>query len=168
MLVRRAALERAGGIEAIRDALIDDCALAAAVQRSGGRVSLAPAESSHSLRVYRTFGEIGRMISRTAFHPVALFDPAASGRDTARIVRDLSAAARARRLRARNPANRRARGVAWILMSTAYAPTVRYYRVSLLWSFALPAIALFYAGATLHSAVRYWQGRGGEWKGRTL
>jgi hypothetical protein len=57
---------------------------------------------------------------------------------------------------------------AWILMSAAYAPTVRYYRIPLLWSLALPVIALFYAGATLHSAVRYWQGRGGEWKGRTL
>ena len=57
---------------------------------------------------------------------------------------------------------------AWLLMSAAYAPTVRYYRVPVLWSFALPAIALFYSGATLHSAVRFWQGRGGEWKGRTL
>jgi len=47
-------------------------------------------------------------------------------------------------------------------------PTVRYYRISLLWSLTLPAIALFYAGATVHSAIRYWQGRGGEWKGRTL
>jgi hypothetical protein len=53
-------------------------------------------------------------------------------------------------------------------MSVAYAPAVRYYRISLVWALTLPAIALFYAGATVHSAVRYWQGRGGEWKGRTL
>jgi hypothetical protein len=30
----------------------------------------------------------------------------------------------------------------------------------------LPLIALFYTIATLDSAVRYWTGRGGLWKGR--
>jgi hopene-associated glycosyltransferase HpnB len=38
MLLRRASLERAGGLEAIRDALIDDCALARLIKRSGGRI----------------------------------------------------------------------------------------------------------------------------------
>ena len=35
MLVDRAALERAGGIAAIRGALIDDCALAKVLKRAG-------------------------------------------------------------------------------------------------------------------------------------
>ncbi|MCF2149837.1 glycosyltransferase [Desmonostoc muscorum LEGE 12446] len=39
ILIRREALERIGGIQAIRQALIDDCALAGAVKRSGGVVS---------------------------------------------------------------------------------------------------------------------------------
>jgi hopene-associated glycosyltransferase HpnB len=67
MLVRREALERIGGIERIRGELIDDCALARAVRQSGGRVSLAPSADVRSIRPYRTFGEIGRMISRCAF-----------------------------------------------------------------------------------------------------
>jgi hypothetical protein len=25
---------------------------------------------------------------------------------------------------------------------------------------------MFYMGATFHSAVKYWSGRGGQWKGR--
>jgi hypothetical protein len=47
-----------------------------------------------------------------------------------------------------------------------YLRTLHYYRRSLLWTLALPLIALFYMGATLHSAIRHAQGRGGEWKGR--
>ena len=40
MLIRPRALARAGGMEAIRGEIIDDCALARAIKRSGGRVSL--------------------------------------------------------------------------------------------------------------------------------
>jgi hopene-associated glycosyltransferase HpnB len=165
MLVRRSMLERAGGVAAIRDALIDDCALAAAVERVGGRIYLAPAESSRSLRVYRTFGEIGRMISRTAFtqlrYSVVLLIGTLAGLLVTYVL-PVGLVVFAHGI------PRVAGLAAWLLMATAYLPTVRYYRISRLWSLALPAIALFYAGATVHSAVRYWQGRGGEWKGRTL
>ncbi len=57
-------------------------------------------------------------------------------------------------------------GAAWMLMAASYAPTVRFYKQSLLWSVALPAIAVFYTGATITSAIRYWTGKGGKWKGR--
>jgi hypothetical protein len=30
----------------------------------------------------------------------------------------------------------------------------------------LPVIALFYMAATFASAVQFWRGRGGAWKGR--
>ncbi len=43
---------------------------------------------------------------------------------------------------------------------------IRFYRLPLLWAFTLPFIAMFYAGATIHSAMQYWRGRGGVWKGR--
>jgi hypothetical protein len=57
-------------------------------------------------------------------------------------------------------------GTAWCLMTLAYLPMIRFYRQSWWWSLALPLVALFYAGATVHSAVQYWRGKGGEWKGR--
>lgn len=56
---------------------------------------------------------------------------------------------------------------AWALMSACYLPMVRFYRLCALWSVCLPAIAVFYAGATAHSALQYRLGRGGHWKGRT-
>ncbi len=165
MLVRRSLLEQAGGIGAIRNALIDDCALAGLLKRAGGRLFLAPAEASRSLRVYQSFGEIGRMISRTAFTQLRYSALLLMGTILGLFVTYVLPVGLAVFARG----NAQIGGlVAWLLMSVAYAPTVRYYRVPLAWSLALPGIAVFYAGATLHSAVRYWQGRGGEWKGRTL
>jgi hypothetical protein len=54
----------------------------------------------------------------------------------------------------------------WLLMATAYLPTVRFYRCSPVWAFCLPAIAFFYTLMTIDSALRHWQGQGGAWKGR--
>jgi hopene-associated glycosyltransferase HpnB len=165
MLVRREALEKAGGIDAIRDALIDDCALAGAIKRCGGRLSLAPAESSHSLRVYRTFGEIGRTISRTAFTQLQYSVLLLTGTLAGLLITYMLPVGL---VIFGHGLPRVAGFAAWLAMSAAYAPTVRYYRISTFWALALPAIALFYAGATMYSAIQYWRGRGGEWKGRTL
>jgi hypothetical protein len=53
-----------------------------------------------------------------------------------------------------------------VLMTLAFLPTVRFYRQSRLWVLLLPFISLFYLGATISSAIQYWRGRGGAWKGR--
>jgi hypothetical protein len=55
---------------------------------------------------------------------------------------------------------------AWLLMSILYLPTIRFYRLSPAWAVTLPLTALFYSYATCLSAVRYWLGRGAQWKGR--
>jgi hypothetical protein len=55
---------------------------------------------------------------------------------------------------------------AWLLMSICFWPVVRLYRLNVLWTLLLPAVALFYMGATVHSAFKFWTGKGGEWKGR--
>jgi hypothetical protein len=54
----------------------------------------------------------------------------------------------------------------WLLMSIAYWPIVRFYRLPAPWALTLPAVAVFYAAATAHSAVQYALHRGGQWKGR--
>src|ERR1019366_2857924 len=51
MLIRPAALERAGGMAAIRNQIIDDCALARAVKKSGGGVWLGVTPDACSTRV---------------------------------------------------------------------------------------------------------------------
>lgn len=55
---------------------------------------------------------------------------------------------------------------ALLLMSLCYLPTVRFYGLSPFWSLCLPAVAVFYAGATVHSALQHARGIGGMWKGR--
>jgi hypothetical protein len=55
---------------------------------------------------------------------------------------------------------------AWAAMTITYSTMVRYYRLNPAWALTLPLAALFYLGATIHSAVRYWNGSGGNWKGR--
>jgi hopene-associated glycosyltransferase HpnB len=163
ILIRPRALARAGGMEAIRGEIIDDCALARAVKRSGGRVSLWLTTTSASVRPYESLAAVGRMISRTAFnqlrHSAWLLFATVFGL----IVVYLSPVLL---LFARSTAPVILGALAWGLMAFIYFPIVRFYGLHAGWALTLPLSAAFYAGATIHSAIRYWSGRGGEWKGR--
>lgn len=164
MLVRASALRRIGGIAAVHSAVIDDCALAAAVKRTGGGLWLGLADATVSTRPYGGAGEIRRMISRTAFaqleHSPVLLVLTLAGLFLTYLVPPLAVVA--------GPPAARGLGIAaWAVMSLAYLPAVRFYKLSPLRAPLLPLIALFYAAATVESAVLYWRGAGGAWKGRT-
>lgn len=163
ILIRPEALERAGGMTAIRGEIIDDCALARRVKQSGGKVWLGLTAETRSIRPYGSFAGIGRMISRAAFnqlrHSTLLLLAALLGL----LITYLAPPAL---LLSHRVAPAALGAAAWLLMSCCFLPMVRFYRLSPLWSLALPLIALFYMGATLHSALRFWSGKGGEWKGR--
>jgi hopene-associated glycosyltransferase HpnB len=163
MLVRPEALARSGGLAAIRAQIIDDCALARAIKRSGGRVCLGLTRNAHSLRPYGSLAEIGRMIARTAFnqlrHSWLLLLGTLLGLTAAYLLPPLL-------LCTANPAARLAGAGSWALMSLCYLPMVRFYRVHPLWALTLPAAAAFYAAASVYSAWLYQRGRGGQWKGR--
>ena len=163
LLIRPEALARAGGIEAIRGEIIDDCALALAVKRSGGKVWLGMTEESVSIRPYGSFSEIGRMISRTAFnqlqHSTLLLLGAIAGLTLTYLLPPAL-------LFSRHIAPMVLGAVAWAMMIATFLPMVRFYRLNPLWALTLPLAALFYMGATLHSAFRFWSGRGGQWKER--
>lgn len=163
ILLRWTALARIGGIASIRGELIDDCALAKAVKSTGGKVWLGITSETCSIRGYGTFGEIGRMISRTAFwqlrHSPILLLGTISGMFLTYMLPPLL-------LCTGRPLVMALGALAWVLMMAAYLPSLRLYGLSPFWAPALPLVALFYTGATVHSAIRYWTGRGGEWKGR--
>ena len=61
---------------------------------------------------------------------------------------------------------REAGAAAWLLMAISFQPTLRLYRRSRLWGFALPLIGALYSLFTLQSALDVWRGKGGMWKGR--
>jgi len=162
VLIRRGALIRIGGIEAVRGALIDDVALAGAV-KAGGRIFLGHSALARSIRPYPKIADIWRMIARSAyaqlrFSPVVLVATtlamglvwlvppiaALSGHGLACFLGLLT----------------------WALFAAAYWPTLNRFHRSFLWALLLPAIALFYMAATIGSAVNHHRGRGVVWKGR--
>jgi hopene-associated glycosyltransferase HpnB len=163
ILIRPSALARVGGLQAIRSQIIDDCGLARAVKGSGGRIWLGLTREAHSLRAYQSAGEIGAMISRTAFsqlhHSYAVLLVTLVGLFLTYLLPVLL-------LLAADPVSLLLGVAALILMSLCYLPMVRFYRLPGLWCICLPAISLFYIAAVLHSALQYARGRGGMWKGR--
>ncbi len=163
LLIRTTALKKMGGLASVRDAMIDDCAIAAAVKKSGGRLWMGVTRRSLSMRSYNSFAEIRDMIARTAYTQLkysplllALTLFALFVTYLAPIVLLFTGAWQVRA----------GATFATVLMLTTFLPTARFYRQSPLWVFTLPAAAAFYAYATLLSGVRYTRGHGGQWKGR--
>ena len=162
MLVRADVLQKAGGMDAIRAALIDDCALAKLL-KAHGPIWLGLTERVRSIRRYPAVSDIRRMVVRSAYAQLSYSPLVLGGTVVTMALTYLlppllaifgSGIARVIAV------------VAWGLMFVAFQPTLRFYRLSPLWGLALPAIALEYMIFTLDSARQYMQGRGGSWKGR--
>lgn len=162
MLVRREALERAGGIAAIRSEIIDDCALARRL-KAQGPIWLGLTRRATSLRPYGGFLKIGRMISRSAYAQLGYSPVVLAGTVAAMALVYLAPPLLA--LFGSGPA-RWAGLLAWLIMALTFQPMLRFYRLSPLWGLALPAIGAVYTLFTVQSAFDVWRGRGGMWKGR--
>jgi hopene-associated glycosyltransferase HpnB len=163
MLVRAETLERAGGLEAIRGAVIDDCSLARLLKQQGGRLWIGLTDQSQSLRRYKTFSDIEHMVSRTAFNQLNHSSLLLLGTIAGMVITYLAPPLLL--LTGNRPAIFMG-AAAWAAMTITYSAMVRYYRRNPAWALTLPLAALFYLGATIHSAIKYWNGSGGEWKGR--
>lgn len=162
MLVRREALEAAGGIAAIRTALIDDCAMGALMKRQGP-IWLGLTDRSLSIRPYPHFADVGAMISRSAYAQLGYQPLLLAGTVVGMALVYLAPPV----LALLGDGLAQWLGLAaWLLMALAFWPISRFYRQSPLWGLALPLIAAFYSGATIWSAWQHWRGRGGLWKGR--
>ncbi len=163
VLIRREALSRIGGIEAIKNSLIDDVALAKAVKKVG-RIYLGHSTLARSIRPYPAFRDLWNMISRTAFtqlrYSAILLVLTVIGLTLVWVV----------------PVGAILFGHGWPLVagltafclaSASYIPTLVRYQRGKLWSLVLPLIALFFMAATVNSAYNRWFGRGAAWKNRT-
>jgi hopene-associated glycosyltransferase HpnB len=162
MLVRADALASVGGIASVRGALIDDCSLAAKL-KTVGPIWLGLTNRVHSIRPYPAFADVARMVSRSAYSQLRYSLLALTGTILGMAITFVAPPALAlfalgwpRYLGL----------LAWAAMSLSFVPTLRYYRLSPIWSVALPGIALLYMTYTLHSAYQHFRRRGGQWKGR--
>jgi hopene-associated glycosyltransferase HpnB len=161
MLVRRQALEQAGGIESIRSEIIDDCALGRRMKEQGP-IWLGLTERAVSLRPYPHIGDIRAMVARSAYAQLDYSPLILAGTTVGMlflyivplagvVIGGMSAILGT---------------LAWAVMTVAFLPILRFYHRSPFWGLALPVIGMFYAAFTIDSAVQHWRGRGGMWKGR--
>jgi hypothetical protein len=162
MLVRRGALSAAGGIEAIRGALIDDCALAQNL-KTQGPIQLSLTERVHSIRAYAAVQDIRRMVARSAYAQLRYSPLLVAGTVAGMALTYLAPVLLA--LFSHGLAQTLGL-LAWAIMAIAFQPMLRLYRLSPLWGPFLPAIALAYMAFTIDSAYQYARKRGGLWKGR--
>jgi hopene-associated glycosyltransferase HpnB len=167
VLVKRTALAEAGGIAAIKDQLIDDCALARII-KARGPIWLGLTERAHSLRVYDHLGEIWHMVARTAFvqldHSVLQLIGTVIGMMIIYLAAPIMAVwggVTGDQLLGL------AGGAAWLVMAITFLPTLRLYKMNPAWAMALPLAGLIYTAMTVDSARQHWAGRGGAWKGRS-
>jgi hopene-associated glycosyltransferase HpnB len=162
VLLRRDALERIGGLSAMKGALIDDVTLAQKLKIQGP-IFLGHSGLATSIRPYPDFGDIFRMVSRTAFTQLRYSAWILAGTLIGLTLVWLV------------PVYETLFGHGWhfiaglialALSMVSYMPTLQRYRRPKYWALALPLIALFYMAATLASAITHWRGAGATWKNR--
>lgn len=161
MLIKREALEHAGGIESIRAEIIDDCAMGRRMKMQGP-IWLGLTNRASSVRPYPRIADIHAMVARSAYaqlhySPILLagtiigmallYIMPLAGLFIGGLAAILGA-------------------LTWAAMTIAFQPMLHFYGRSPFWGLALPVIGVFYAAFTIDSAVQHWRGRGGMWKGR--
>ena len=164
ILLETRLFDQIGGLESIRGALIDDCALAAKVKRAGARIWIGQSRLVTGIRPYTGLRDIWNMVARSAYTqlgyspillllcslillilfpipPLSLF----TGRPEAAALGLL----------------------AWAAMALSYLPTLIFYRRNPIWALLFPLAGMLYLGMTWSSALRYYRGQRSRWKERT-
>ena len=168
ILIGSQALLEIGGIAAIKDALIDDCSLAKAIKSQDKNIWLGLTKTTTSLRPYNDLKTIWDTIARTAFtqlnYSFLLLIITLIGMSIVYLAPPIYLVAG---ILIQNWWLVSIATLTWLMMTIAYFPTLRLYNLSIIWALLLPAIAFLYTLMTIDSAVKYYQGKGGAWKGRT-
>jgi hopene-associated glycosyltransferase HpnB len=162
ILAHAASLHDVGGIETIRNALIDDCALAGAM-KAKGPIWLGLTDRVVSIRSYPNWSDIAQMVSRSAYAQLDYSLIRLAGTVVAMtltfLVPPVAAFA--------GSAYASVAGIAtWVIMALLFMPTLRMYGLPRWRAVALPVIAFSYLMFTLDSAWQSIRGKGGFWKGR--
>ena len=167
MLVRWTALHRIGGISRIRNRVIDDCALAAAI-KPGGPIWLGLTKTSYSLRGYDRLGGIWDMVTRTAFVQLRRSNPLMAlsivGMMFLYLVPPI---ALIYGIKNADLAVVVFGAAGWSVMAVSIVPTLKLYGLHAAYSVLLPVAGGLYGVMTVSSALRDRRGKDGAWKGRS-
>ena len=164
VLLRTASLAQAGGFIAIKDKLIDDCALARRFRDADLATWVGLSHSARSGRSYDGLAGIWNMIARTAYTQLRyslILLALCSALLTAGFALPLAG------LFSADPAIRAAALAGVLLMAAGYLPTLRYYGMNPAWCIGFPLAGTLYLLMTWSSAWRHWRGAGAHWKQRS-
>jgi len=174
ILVRRSALDRAGGLVEIRSELIDDCALGRLIKRAGGRIWLGFSDGVRSVRGYGSLRSVWEMVARSAYtqlgHSPLTLAGTVLGMLFLYALPPLACLGGAVALAIGRTAAIplvAIGGAAWALMAATFVPMLRHHGVRSWRARWLPVAGVLYTAMTVSSAWHHWRGRGGAWKGRT-
>lgn len=164
ILVETQALRSVSAFSSLHDALIDDCTLAARIKHSGKNIWLGLSHAARSHRGYQGLEPIWEMVARTAYTQLnySLFLLLLC----TVIMLSMFWLAPFAFLLPPDPKTYMISLIACAAMFYAYKPTLKYYRRSPLWTFALPFTGALYLAMTWTSAIRYWRGERARWKDR--
>jgi hypothetical protein len=177
MLIKQSALARAGGVEPIKGALIDDVALATLLKRDGNRCWLGLTTDIRSARPYPRLADLWHMIARSAYTQLRYSPLLLAGTVAGLLVLYAAPPVGALAGLAAAAAGDAGTGTAlagiaglagWALMTASYVPMLRFYRLSVLRAPALPLVAVLYTAMTADSARRHYAGRPVPWRERGL
>lgn len=163
VLLELRALDAIGGFAALRDAIIDDCTLARRVKNAGYRTWVGLTRSVTSHRHYHGLGDIWRMVTRTAFTQLRYSWLLLAACTFLMVLCFLVPVM----IAFCDDSSARAVAVgAWLLMWTAYGPTLRFYGLPMQWGLLMPFIGVLFLAMTWDSAWRYLRGERSAWRGR--
>ena len=172
MLIRKTALDK--GLAPIKNALIDDVALATLLKRDGNRCWLGLTTDIRSARPYPRLASLWHMVARSAYTQLRYSPLVLAGTivgllllyaaPPAGVIAWLVNQAAAGTASAPAVAAGAAGLAGWALMTISYLPMLRLYRLSPLRAPALPLIAILYAAMTADSARRHYSGRTVSWR----
>ena len=163
ILINSTSLSDIGGFAALKNELIDDCALARRIKDRGGRTWIGLTHSATSSREYNDLGSVWKMVARTAFtqlhYSAFLLGLCTLAMVCAFVLPIISLAGTGYSF--------------WlsvftlVLMTAGYIPTLNFYGRSWYWALFLPIIGIIYLLMTWDSAIRHWRGTGAIWKDRS-
>ena len=163
ILLETRVLDEIGGFNSLRGALIDDCALAKKVKARGYRTWMGLSHSVRSLRPYNTMRAIWNMVARTAFTQLRYSKPLLI---LCTVIMLASFGMPGVGLLLSPLSVKLLSAFCLISMVLTYLPTLKFYRMSVWWAFAMPLISSLYLAMTWTSAINHWRGQTSQWKGR--
>ncbi len=164
ILTKTAALDSIGGFEALKSALIDDCALAFKLKAHGFRNYMGLTHSVKSHRDYSELSQIWKMVARTAF--TQLFYSRILLFVVSIVMLSMFVMPTLAVFVTHDWQYKFLISAGLLAMCLTYIPTLQFYRLNPLWSLTMPLIGVLYMFMTWTSAMRYFFGSRSEWRGR--